>query len=453
MTIDLKLLVDFGSTYTKAVLVDLKTGSVVSRSQARSTVKEDVKIGFREAIGNLRIKKGEHLAESKEYLASSSAAGGLKMVCSGFVPELTSEAAKRVALGAGAKVVATFSHKVTRLDIEKIRELAPDIILLAGGTDGGNSEVIVHNARALANAANLNTQILAAGNKDAGDTIIRIFASVGKNVILAENVLPDIEKINPEPCNREIRELFISHIVKAKGIEEDVLMPTPSAVLEAAMLLAEGSSEEDGLGDLIVVDVGGATADVISIGVQRAHRANAIIRGLPEPYAKRTVEGDLGVRYGTDKILEILSAKVQTPDNQLVKYAKKVFGRQILPIDDLENMLDSELAYVALKEAVKRHVGRIELVYGPLGEMDFQYGKDLTKINFVIGTGGPIVFSKKPRKIMEGALFDTNKPEYLRPKKPRFFIDQNYVLFAAGLLKNGFPRQAFKLIKKNLREV
>jgi uncharacterized protein (TIGR01319 family) len=453
MTTNLKLLVDFGSTYTKAVLVDLKTGSLVSRSQARSTVKEDVKKGFKVAIGKLCIKEGEKLAASKEYLASSSAAGGLKMVCSGFVPEFTSEAAKRVALGAGAKVVASFSHKLTRLEIEEICELAPDIILLAGGTDGGNSKVILHNAHLLANAAKLDTQVLAAGNKEVSDEILNIFDSVNKKVRIAENVLPDVGKINPEPCNREIRELFIKHIVRAKGIEEDVLMPTPSAVLDAARLLAEGACKESGLGDLIVVDIGGATTDVISIGAQTPHKANVVVRGLPEPFAKRTVEGDLGVRYGADKILEILSAQEHAPDNQLVEYAQKVFGKQLLPKDDMDNMFDSELAYVALKEAVKRHVGRLELVYGPLGAMEFQYGKDLTKIDYVIGTGGPIVFSKSPRKILEGALFDKSIPECLKPQNPRFFIDHNYMLFAAGLLKKSYPLQALKLIKNNLREV
>jgi uncharacterized protein (TIGR01319 family) len=453
MITNFKLLVDFGSTYTKAVLVDLKTGSVVSRSQARSTVKDDVKKGLKVAIEKLSNKEGEKLAASKEYLASSSAAGGLKMVCSGFVPELTSEAAKRVALGAGAKVVASFSHKLTRLEIEKIRELAPDIILLAGGTDGGDSKVILHNAHFLADAAKLNGQVLVAGNKEVSDEILKIFGSVNKKVRITENVLPDIGKINPEPCNREIRELFIKHIVSAKGIEEDVLMPTPSAVLDAARLLAEGVCKENGLGDLIVVDIGGATTDVISIGAQTPHKTNVVVRGLPEPFAKRTVEGDLGVRYGADKIIEIFSAQEHAPDNQLMEYAQKVFGKQILPKDDMDNMFDSELAYVALKEAVKRHVGRLELVYGPLGAMEFQYGKDLTKIDYVIGTGGPIVFSKSPRKILEGALFDKSIPECLKPQKPRFFIDNNYMLFAAGLLKKSFPLQALKLIKNSLREV
>jgi uncharacterized protein (TIGR01319 family) len=247
--------------------------------------------------------------------------------------------------------------------------------------------------------------------------------------------------------------LFIKHIVRAKGIEEDVLMPTPSAVLDAARLLAEGACKESGLGDLIVVDIGGATTDVISIGAQTPHKANVVVRGLPEPFAKRTVEGDLGVRYGADKILEILSAQEHAPDNQLVEYAQKVFGKQLLPKDDMDNMFDSELAYVALKEAVKRHVGRLELVYGPLGAMEFQYGKDLTKIDYVIGTGGPIVFSKSPRKILEGALFDKSIPECLKPQNPRFFIDHNYMLFAAGLLKESYPLQALKLIKNNLREV
>jgi len=452
MTSILKLLVDFGSTYTKSVLVDLGTGSLVSRSQAKSTVKEDARQGLKQAIRNLHSRDADTLATSKEYLASSSAAGGLKMICSGFVPELTSEAAKMVALGAGAKVTGCFSHKLTSIEIEKIRELNPDIILLAGGTDGGNSEVILHNARALAGVRNKEARIIAAGNKEAGDEIFRIFASCGSEARIVANVLPDIGVVNAEPCNSEIRELFIRHIVKAKGIEDDVLMPTPSAVLEAAELLARGVSGEDGLGDLMVVDVGGATTDVISIGAQRPHGANTVLRGLPEPYSKRTVEGDLGVRYGADRIVELLESQAHAPDDVL-DYARRVFNKQIVPKTDLESMLDNELAYVAVNEAVRRHVGRVELVYGPFGEMEIQHGKDLTGAGLIIGTGGPIVFSKNPRRILEGALFDPGVPECLKPKNPRFFVDRDYILFAAGLLKNNFPEQALRLVKKNLREV
>ena len=115
--------------------------------------------------------------------------------------------------------------------------------------------------------------------------------------------------LDAAPCNKEIREIFMKNIIKAKGIAKakaiikDVIMPTPSAVLEAAKLISGGWGDEKGFGELIVIDPGGATTDVHSIAKGNPARADIIMVGLPEPYEKRTVEGDLGLKYNMDRLL------------------------------------------------------------------------------------------------------------------------------------------------------
>ncbi len=142
------LLIDFGSTYTKLRAIDLERRRILGSGQGPSTVTSDIMVGMRAALADLEKRLGK-LPRFKYRLASSSAAGGLRMVTVGLVRELTAEAARRAALGAGARLVGTFANRLTRTDVEQIVALAPDILLLAGGTDGGNSEVILYNAAAL----------------------------------------------------------------------------------------------------------------------------------------------------------------------------------------------------------------------------------------------------------------------------------------------------------------
>ena len=121
--------------------------------------------------------------------------------------------------------------------------------------------------------------------------------------------MPDVNVLNVEPARTMIRKVFIERIIAAKGLKraeefvEGILMPTPTAVLKAARLLAPGTPREKGLGDLVVVDIGGATTDVHSVGLGSPGQAGVVRKGLPEPYAKRTVEGDLGIRYNAESIL------------------------------------------------------------------------------------------------------------------------------------------------------
>ena len=136
------LLIDFGSTYTKLTAVDLEREEIIGTASAYTTVQTDINDGLRAGLARLEAQTGP--LQYDACYACSSAAGGLRMVTSGLVPELTGEAAKLATLGAGAKTVGVYAFQLTEDDLAEIRELAPDIFLLVGGTDGGNTECILH---------------------------------------------------------------------------------------------------------------------------------------------------------------------------------------------------------------------------------------------------------------------------------------------------------------------
>ena len=311
----LAILIDFGSTFTKVTAVDLDNARLMGRSQAPSTVLTDVREGLLQALSDLHgrlplfERPPEDLSslEGKTVLASSSAAGGLRIAVVGNVPGLTVEAANQSALGAGAKIVGSTAFKLSAERLGEIESLRPDMILLTGGVDGGDTETILHNARMLAQSA-LSMPIVVAGNQAAAQEVSQILQERGKEVRRVDNVMPKMGTLEVESAREEIRQLFMQRITRAKGLDQvkefvDVVLPTPMAVLEGLRLGADGTAEESGWGDMLVVDVGGATTDVHSIGFGHPAGENVISQGLAESYAKRTVEGDLGIRFNAATIL------------------------------------------------------------------------------------------------------------------------------------------------------
>lgn len=451
------LLIDFGSTYTKLTLVDVEKEEIVATEKAYTTVESDVTIGYSQAYEKLMGKvDGDY--EIVKRLACSSAAGGLKIAAIGLVPDLTSEAAKRAALGAGARVEKTYSFNLNNAELEEIKNSNADMILLAGGTDGGNQQCIIHNAKMIKKHL-LKIPIVVAGNKSCNDEINEIFGDEIEYHI-TENVMPKLNHINVEPARETIRNIFMENIIKAKGMEHvqekisGILMPTPASVLKAASVLSKGSKNEEGIGDLIVLDIGGATTDVHSIAEGLPSKASVVFNGLQEPMAKRTVEGDLGMRYSSLSVLEAagmnhIRKHVDIDEEKAkIEFKRRFDNTSFIAETKEEKEFDEMMAKLCGDISMSRHAGTVESIYSPMGIVYSQKGKDLMEIPYVVGTGGVIVFSENPKVILESLLFTMEEPNSLKPRHPKFLLDKEYILSAMGLLSTADEDMAIRMLKK-----
>ena len=453
------LLIDFGSTYTKVTAVDVQEQKLLGTAASYTTVHTDVGVGLENALNILSEKIG-NLEYDARY-ACSSAAGGLKMMACGFVPELTAEAAKQASLGAGAKIMKVYSYQLTEDDAEEIKELSPDIFLLTGGTDGGNKDIIIENAKVLA-SIQADFPVVIAGNRSAARTCERIIAESGKQAIVCENVMPKFNQLNIEPAQSKIREVFLARIIKAKGLSgaskliSGIMMPTPAAVLAAMELLSKGTASEAGIGDLVCVDVGGATTDVYSMSLGEPDRLNTVIKGLPEPYAKRTVEGDIGMRYSATGIADAVGlgtiAALAGLDYDKAEELLELITSETDTLPETEELakLDFALASMAVKVGMTRHAGFVEKVYTPVGETFLQTGKNLMNVKKVVITGGSLIHADRVKEIAEYALYDLSEPMSMKPQDAEILVDKSYILSAMGLLSKYDADTALKIMKKEL---
>ncbi|MBQ7519699.1 MAG: glutamate mutase L [Clostridia bacterium] len=431
------LLVDFGSTYTKATAVEAESGQLLGTAQSYTTVEQDISLGLEKALAELRGQTGA--IEYEKRYACSSAAGGLRMIASGLVPSLTSEAAKRAALGAGAKVIRTYAYELTEDDTAEIAALAPDILLLCGGTDGGNSACALHNAQAIASIGR-DFPVVVACNRACARKCAEILTAAGREAIVTENVMPQFNSLNIEPCQKVIREVFLRRIIQAKGLSRmhelisGILMPTPAAVLQALTVLSEE------LGELCAVDLGGATTDIYSITEGLPTKAGTVLRGLPEPYAKRTVEGDIGMRYSAHGVLEAvglkrLCAHADVTEEQMTAWLARIQeSKGILPREPWEQQADFALAATAIEVGLARHAGEIEAVYTPMGLAYQQTGKDLTRVKQLLLTGGALIHTGKAAELAQRAMGTSYYPNSLMPRQAQAVVDRHYILSAMGLL-------------------
>ena len=455
------LFVDFGSTNTKVTLVDIEHEEIVATAKSYTTVETDVMEGFNHAIDEIKKQVSDFTVVKS--LACSSAAGGLKIVAIGLVPELTSEAAKRAALGAGAKVIHTYSHRLNNDESAAIVNSAADIILLAGGTDGGDSLCITHNAEQLKKHG-VKVPVVVAGNKSAADTIKEIFA-YGVEYYIVENVMPKINKLNVENARETIRSIFMKNIIKARGMQhvqnqiDGLIMPTPAAVLKAAEVLSKGTDNEDGLGELAIIDIGGATTDIHSAAYGDPASTGVFVSGLEEPYLKRTVEGDLGMRYSIQAAVDAAGMRMlrrylpnwQSYDIE-AEVEKRAKDTSFISQTEKDLQFDATIAKLCADISMTRHAGSLKQVYsGCDGTMWQQEGKDLSAIPYFIGTGGILVFNKNYAEIMRAALAREDEPLVLKPVKPKLLLDQRYILAAMGLLATENADMAVRMMKKYLK--
>jgi uncharacterized protein (TIGR01319 family) len=444
-------LFDVGSTFTKGCLVDTDQEVILALANDVTTAESDIAIG----IARVKAKMKPVIDQVKidQTLICSSAKGGLKMIAVGLVPDLTLKAATLACYSAGAKVIKTYAFELNQSELHEISAAKCDILLLSGGTDGGNTEVVKHNAAMIASLS-ADFPVIYAGNKACVDEVKAIFAKTKFDFEVCENVMPSYGIIQVDSCRTRIRELFLKTIIKAKGLTElsalidDLVNPTPSSVMAALKLLSQGTKNEPGLGDLMAIDIGGATTDVYSMNSKFNIKDQASYKGLREPLEKRSVEGDLGVRFSA---AHVASHKLEDPlyDERMVAYLKQIDQD---PHGTMDSTLDSILAGWCTEIAAQRHAGRLETAYSPMGVSTSQSGKDLTQVKTIIGIGGPLIHAQDTVSILNKALWSVKAPEILLPEKLSVYLDSSYVISCLGLLAQRHPDVVLRLLKKTLEK-
>jgi uncharacterized protein (TIGR01319 family) len=448
-------LFDIGSTFTKLAVVDLDDPGNHYRAQAPTTVATDVREGFAAAIEGVHRQDGPRFEDAAFRAASSSAAGGLALVVSGLVPRLSAEAGRIAARGAGAKLVGTLTYRINAEDLEALERWRPDIVLLSGGTDGGDREILLANAAALAVWEDCPA-VIVAGNREVAEQATQMLCDGGIRAITVPNVLPELDMLVPEPVRAAIREEFLTNIVRAKGIDkvrgqlDAEILPTPGVVLDAVALLAQRLFP----GGVVAIEVGGATTNVHSWAPSELDDG-VVLRGLREPELIRTVEGDLGVRWNAETILELagdswIAGHAAGDPGELRSYVERIArSPSTLPADERERQFDALLATFAARTAIARHCGRHRQVMLPEGPVLVQEGKDLRRVEAVLGTGGSVIAADEPATIVRDALAGGD-PFALVPGSPEVLIDSDYVLYAAGLLADSHPDTGVELARRSL---
>jgi hypothetical protein len=391
---------------------------------ATSVGEGDVGIGLDLARERLEAVTGA--LEPALTIATSSAAGGLRMTVHGLTHKMTAMAAREAALGAGGVVEYQTSGKLRDADLARVEQARPGLILLAGGVEGGDSETVLHNAERLVALA-IRPIVVYGGNSAVAGEAHEMLARAGFRVRVTANVYPDVDELDIVPARHVIHDAFEEHITHAPGMERIAsfvtgsILPTPGAVLMAAEALAEA------VGDLVVIDVGGATTDVHS--VTDGAPDIAAIATDPQPHSKRTVEGDLGTFVSATHVAALLDAG-EVPE-------------QLPPaIPEGEESIEAAraLARTAAITAVQRHAGRLVHHYTPTGRQTVARGRDLTACRLVIGTGGALTRLPGGVETLEATRATAAGGDRLLPPADALCVlDREYTLACCGALLGHFP--------------
>jgi uncharacterized protein (TIGR01319 family) len=403
--------VDIGSTFTKAALVDPVTGRLLATAQAPTTP-DDVVTGVLAATATF---------PDAPVIACSSAGGGLRLAVVGYEELISAEAGHRAALSAGARVVHVAAGVLDAGAVDALRAAEPDVVLLVGGTDGGEASVLRANAGTLARTE-WSVPVVLAGNAAVRDEVAAVLRAGGLPVHEADNVLPDIGRLAPESARAAIREVFLEHVIGGDRLSTDprlrswVRAVTPDAVLEGVTVLARVLAPDEV--SVVVLDVGGATTDVYCVPDPDAEQATLGREAVGVPARRRTVEGDLGVSWSVGALRTAAAAE----------------GLDAPGEDPLA------LGEAAATVALRRHL-RAEAGYGPGGASARSAG-------LVVLSGG--VFRHADQADVDRAIArvaaDAGGAGSVLGGTP-VIVDRSYVLAAIGLLAAEHPDAATALAR------
>jgi len=446
------LVAEIGSTTTlvNAFTIDENNPLFLGRGVSNTTVESDVNIGLNLAIYDLCKNLNVEEVTYTEMFATSSAAGGLRMTVHGLVYEMTVRASKEAALNAGANIHLVTANKITEENMEEIREINPNIILVAGGTDYGEKDTALLNIEKILDL-DLKIPIIYAGNIENQKSIQKMFKNkkMSNYLKIVENVYPRVDYLNILPLRKVIYETFEENIIHAKGmnnifkIVNQKIMPTPGSVMESTMILHQK------LGNIITIDVGGATTDIHSIAIPSD---DFKLYQEGEPLSKRTVEGDLGVFINYKNVLKLFKNHDKFRENGLddhdIEQIQKNYA--YIPQNKIQEKFVFALTEKCVDIALDRHVGDSKRIFTSSGQKIIPEGKDLTQVQWVILTGGALINLEKTEKIVTNYI-QKNPTKLLPLEGVKVVKDYDYIMASVGVLSLKYPGIAYKLLLKSFR--
>ena len=471
------LATDCGSTTTKAILIQKIDGEYrqTHRGEAPTTVEEpfaDVTVGVINSVTEVAELAGRRLVDENEkiihpatdsegcdiYISTSSAGGGLQMMVAGVIKEMTAASAKRAALGAGAIVMDTIASNDGRKahqQIQRIRELRPDMMLISGGTDGGDSKHVVEIAELISPAKpkprigkDYQLPIVYAGNNEAVENMEEIFQD-GFELKVVENLRPVLERENLGPARDAIHDLFLEHVMAhAPGYNKLIewtdapIMPTPGAVGNILQTIAEREKI-----NVVGVDIGGATTDVFSVF---------------DGTFNRTVSANLGMSYSISNVCaEATMPNVlrwvhfEMDERELRNRVKNKMIRPTTIPQSLEALIfEHAVAREALRLAYQQHKEFATTLKGvqqqrTVGDTFSQQisGQSIInnmKLNLLVGSGG--VLSHAPRMHQTALLMiDAFQPEGVT----ELAKDSIFMMPHLGVLAQVHPQAATEVFERD----
>ena len=470
------LATDCGSTTTKAILIERRSGSyrLVVRGEAPTTVEapfEDVTRGVLNAVREVEEQSGREILDGERivspadggrgvdlYVSTSSAGGGLQMMVAGVVKSMTAESAERAALGAGAIVMETLASNDGRLPherIERIRQLRPDMILLSGGVDGGTKSHVVEMAELISAAdprprlgAAYRLPVIYAGNADAREDIGRILDE-RTELSRVDNLRPVLEEENLGPARERIHTLFMEHVMaQAPGYRDLMawthvpIMPTPGAVGRMVRVAADRSGI-----DVMGVDIGGATTDVFSV-----------FSGA----FNRTVSANLGMSYSISNVLTEAGLEAiarwlpfeMTDADLKDRLGNKMIRPTSIPQTMEELIIEQAVAREALRLAFEQHRNFAVELKGVQQKrtisdtFEQQTGGqtlvDLMNLDLIIGSGG--VLSHAPGRSQAALMMvDAFQPEGIT----NLAVDSIFMMPHLGVLSTVHETAALEVFDRD----
>jgi uncharacterized protein (TIGR01319 family) len=475
--INIILATDCGSTTTKAILIEKKGDEyrLIVRGEAPTTVEapfDDVTMGVLNAVGEVEELTGRKLIDENGkiispakdntgtdlYISTSSAGGGLQMMVAGVVRSMTAESAERAALGAGAivmDVIASNDKRLPHEQIQRIRHLRPDMILLSGGIDGGTTTHVVEIAELISAAdpkprlgTGYNLPVIYAGNVNARDAIKE---TLGEKAALdiVDNLRPVLERENLLPAREKIHDLFMEHVMaQAPGYNKLMtwtdapIMPTPGAVGSIIKTIADQQEIE-----AVGVDIGGATTDIFSVF---------------KSIFNRTVSANLGMSYsvsnvfaeaGLENVMRWVPFDMDERDLRN-RVKNKMIRPTTIPQMMEELIFEQAIAKEALRLAFVQHKSFATELKGiqqqrTIGdaftqELGGQTLVNMLSLDMLVGSGG--VLSHAPRRQQAALmLIDGFLPEGIT----RLAVDSIFMMPQLGVLSTVHPKAATQVFERD----